>query len=331
MKPSELSAFLSRTIPAGLPVLITGAPGTGKSDIVTSACIAAGAELIISHPVVSDPTDYKGLPYAADGEAKFLPFGDLNRLIKATSRTVFFLDDLGQAPPSVQSACMQLILARRINGHMVSDQVTFLAATNRKQDRANVSGILEPVKSRFSTIIELTPDLDDWVNWALANGVPTELIAFIRFRSNFLFDFKPSADMKQSSCPRTITNAGKLLSLGFPEAQELEVFAGAAGEAFAVEFTAFLRMFRRMISPDAVLMSPDTAPIPDDISTLYALCTALARLVDVNSVDRFFRYCNRLPDEFSVMAVSDATRTKPELQNTRSFIDWTIKHKSVMV
>ncbi len=43
---------------------------------------------------------------------------------------VCLLDDLGQAPPAVQAAAMQLLLARRVNGHAVSDHVTFLAATN---------------------------------------------------------------------------------------------------------------------------------------------------------------------------------------------------------
>ena len=91
------------------------------------------------------------MPFVTDGQAEFLPFGDLRALIQADKDTVFFLDDLGQAPPTVQAAAMQLILARRINGHHVSDSVTFIAATNRKQDKAGVSGILEPVKSRFAT------------------------------------------------------------------------------------------------------------------------------------------------------------------------------------
>lgn len=63
MKPSQLYELLSRTIPAKLPVLIKGAPGIGKTDIVSQACKDAGAELIVSHPVVDEPIDYKGLPF----------------------------------------------------------------------------------------------------------------------------------------------------------------------------------------------------------------------------------------------------------------------------
>jgi hypothetical protein len=87
MKPSELSAFLRTTIGAKLPVLIKGAPGIGKTDIIKQACTKSQNELIISHLVVSDPTDFKGFPYVLDGEAHFLPFGDLNQLIQADSPT----------------------------------------------------------------------------------------------------------------------------------------------------------------------------------------------------------------------------------------------------
>lgn len=209
MTPSELQELLALAIPNRFPTLVTGAPGIGKSDIIAQATKDAGAELIITHPVVSDPTDYKGLPFASSGEAHFLPFADLKRLIDAKVPTNFFIDDFGQAPSAVQAAIMQLLLARRVNDHKVSDFVTFTSATNRKQDRAAVAGILEPVKSRFMTIVELECSTDDWVRWALTNGMPIELIAFIRYRPDLLHNFEPSKDLVNTPSPRTVAAVGK--------------------------------------------------------------------------------------------------------------------------
>ncbi len=330
MKPSQLKELLSKTIPAGLPVMIVGPPGVGKSDIVSQATSGTETELIVSHPVVDDPIDYKGLPGIIDGNAEFLPFGNLRKLVEAKKRTVCFLDDLGQAPPSVQAAAMQLILARRVNGHTVSPHVTFLAATNRKQDRAGVSGILEPVKSRFSAIIQLEPDMDDWIKWALSNNVPTELIAFIRFRPNLLFDFTPTADMTNSPCPRTVANVGKLMQIGIPKDLEYETFTGAAGEGFAAEFVGFLKIFRNLPNPDGVLMNPDSAKVPDDPATMYALCGALAARVSKNNMDRLCKYADRIPCEFNVLLMQDAVHRTPELQETRSFMEWASKNKEIL-
>jgi MoxR-like ATPase len=171
MRASELNKFLLFSIANKFPVLITGKPAIGKSDIIEQSCAEAKAELIISHPVVSDPTDFKGLPFASNGEAHFLPFGDLKKLIDAKKSTVFFLDDLGQAPAAVQASVMQLLLSRRINGFQVSEHVTFIAATNRREDKAGVTGMLEPVKSRFASIVELEVDTNDWCKWALGKGI----------------------------------------------------------------------------------------------------------------------------------------------------------------
>src|SRR5882724_8207438 len=137
VKPSQLRALLAKTIPAKLTILITGAPGIGKTDCEAQAC------------------------------------------------------------------AMQLILGRQIDGHRVSDEVVFIAATNRRGDRAGVSGILEPVKSRFATIVELVPDLNDWCVWAASTDIAPEVIAFLRFRPELFSYFKPTADLTNSPSPRT--------------------------------------------------------------------------------------------------------------------------------
>lgn len=326
LRPQQLSDLLAQTIKARLPVLVTGAPGTGKSDVVSQAARDAGADLIISHPVVADPTDAKGLPWPSkDGDhATFLPFGELAQAIKATKPTVWFLDDLGQASPAVQASFMQLLLARRINGHALSDKVTFVAATNRRSDRAGVSGILEPVKSRFATIVELQPSLDDWCNWALNASMPAEVIAFLRLRSELLHNFKASAEMENSPCPRTWAHVGKLVALGLPSELEFAAYTGAVGEGAAAEFTGFLRIFRDMPNPDGVLLDPMKAEIPKTPSALYAISAALAQRANPNNFERVATYATRLYDaghgEFGVLTIRDSYRRDAQICNTPAFI-----------
>ena len=73
MRPSELHVFLKAALAAKLPVLITGAPGIGKSEIVANAVHEAGAALILSHPAVADPTDPAPTPVEANVVANELP------------------------------------------------------------------------------------------------------------------------------------------------------------------------------------------------------------------------------------------------------------------
>lgn len=325
VSPSQLADILSETIAARLPTLITGAPGIGKSDVVSQATRKAGADLIISHPAVADPTDAKGLPWVGqDGDtATFLPFGELARAVKADRPTVWFLDDLGQATPAVQASFMQLLLARRVNGHILPDHVTFIAATNRRTDRAGVTGILEPVKSRFATIVNLVPSLDDWCSWAFGAGMPPVLIAFLRFRPDLLCAFEASADLTNSPVPRTWANAGRLLSLTLTPDLMTASLAGAVGAGAAAEFEAFRRLYATLPSIDGILVDPDAADIPTQPGTLYAVVTALGMRANPQVFGRIARYAERLMDaqhgEFAALLLRDAVRRDSAITHTTDF------------
>lgn len=333
MKPNQAIPVLEKLMTAKLPVLLTGAPGVGKSDIVEQARLNANCDLILSHPAVADPTDAKGLPWpdAQNNVANFLPFGDLKKALTATKPTVWFLDDLGQASPAVQASYMQLLLARRVNDHVLPDCVTFVAATNRRQDRAGVAGLLEPVKSRFVTIIGIEPDLDSWCMWAYKNGMPVELIAFLRLRESektpMLHVFEPSAELVNSRSPRTWASVGKLYNNGIMDLDKdiaLEVFGGAVGSAPATEFVGFVDLFRQIPNPDAVLLNPHNAAIPDGPSVLYALVSALVSRVTEANFGRFSEYAQRMFDkghgEFSTLMVRDALNVAPEIQHSPDFV-----------
>lgn len=329
MRAKKVIEFLTCAFTEGWSTMLKGPPGVGKTDCVIQAAAAAKCDLIIEHPVVADPTDPKGLPGIVDGKAEFLPFGNLRKMIEATKPTVVFLDDLGQAPAVVQAAYMQLILGRRINGHKVSDHVTFAAATNRREDKAGVTSILEPVKSRFVTIVDFTANVDDWSEWALANGVPAEVVAFVRFRPQLMLEpGSPTNDIVNRPSPRTITHLGKMFAKGW---KDLEVLAGAAGEQFATEFIGFIKVYLELPSIDGILLNPKSSPVPTGLSALYAVTTAVAAKATTQNAGRIMQYLVRLPKEFTVLGACDIQRKCPAALNNPEFIKWAAANQEVFV
>ena len=321
---TQLAKILAVAISASMPTLVVGAPGVGKTDAIEAAAHEAGCALIISHPVVSDPTDAKGFP-CADGEggAKFLPYGDLRAALEAKQPTLWFLDDLGQASPAVQASFMQLLLARRIGGHVLPDCITFAAATNRRQDRAGVAGILEPVKSRF-TILNLEPSLPEWCAWALKNGVPPLLVAFLRARPDLLSDFKPTADVSNSPNPRNWARAGKWMGL-VSEDLRMATLEGCVGVGAAGEFLSFLGMAEAFIDPAKIIADPEHAPIPPNLSVRHAVCAALAHLATDSNFAAIVTYSRRMSDaglgEFATLLISDAIKRHPTLAQHPGYVN----------
>ena len=333
MKPKQLEIFLELAIKNKMPILIKGAPGVGKTDILKSVCKKLNQKLIIEHPVVSDPTDYKGLPFAdhKNDIAHFLPFGNLKELIDAKKDTIFFMDDLGQAPPTVQAACMQLLLVRRINGHCVSNKVTFMAATNRQSDRAGVTGMLEPVKSRFASIVNLEPDLDDWIEWADDNNIPVELIAFLKFRPELLHKFEPTSDLINTPSPRTNHNVAKLMNINLSQEMEYEAYSGAAGEGYAAEFIGFLQMYRELPSIEAILKNPKGISVGENQAVLYAVTSALARKADKKNFNKIIEFSTTIPKEFSVILIKESIKLNPEVQKTPAYVKWITENSQVLL
>jgi hypothetical protein len=336
MYAKELKTLLGFTLENNFPVLIKGAPGIGKSDIVEQVCKEKGWKLVISHPVVADPTDYKGLPFASKDKsgidvAHFLPFGELIQLIETKEPLVYFLDDLGQATPAVQSAVMQLLLARRINGHRISSLVRFIAATNRREDKANVSGILEPVKSRFASIVELEVKTDDWIAWAAENSMPFELISFIQFRPELLNNFNPTRDIENSPCPRTVAYVGKMWNAGIPSGMQFEVIKGAAGKEFASEFTAFIKVYMTLPTINEILRDPINARLPENISGRYAITGAIADSMSEENIKSFMIYLERMDNELVVACLKMACIKSPEICSTMAFMKWAEKNSDLFI
>lgn len=322
MKAQHVEIILRKAIRARFPILITGAPGVGKTRMATSACEAEGNDLVLWQPVVDQPEDYKGLPANVDGRAEFLAYGQLRKLIEADRPTVAFFDDFGQAPAAVQAAAMQLLLARELNGQRVSEHVTFVVATNRKKDRAGVGGILEPVKSRFRTIIELEPDLDTLIRIAAKGGWHPTVPAFLRMRPDLLHAFVPTTEMTNSPSPRTWEFVSDWMNLDLDDDVRFDVIKGAVGEGAAAEFVAFVRMFEELPHVDAIILDPDGSPVPESNDLQWAVVGALAQAANKNTFANVFRYAQRLPSEKTVAMLRDAARRSPGLVATPTWLQY---------
>ena len=334
MKISECQKNLRPLLEMGDPFVYVGEPGVGKTQAIESAA-DIGWRVITFHPVVSDPTDFKGMPFAyMDGEnprAKFLPFSDLEQLIDANENTIAFFDDMGQGPLATQAAMMQLWLSRKINGHRISDRVVFAGATNRCEDKAGVAGMIEPLKSRC-VLIPFETDLNDWCEWAYnQEWMPAAVPAFLRFKPELLSKFKPTREITNSPNPRNWARLGKLLhnKLGGHE-----LLSGCVGEGAAAEFQAFKNIMDDLPNPDVIIKSPETADVPDKKpAVMYALMGALSHRAKPSTIDAIVRYLTRIPKEFSVLCIKDAlskNKKNAKFRSHEAIKRWSFDHAETL-
>ena len=124
--------------------------------------------------------------------------------------------------------------------------------------------------------------------------------------------------------PRSWEFVSRILKSGPDPSAEHELFAGAIGTGAATEFSAFIRLFRELPSIDAILLNPTQEPVPENAAAQYAVTSALARCASDTNFDRICLYLNRLPTEFRVLCVRDATLREPAIRSTAGFVKWAL-------
>jgi hypothetical protein len=241
------------------------------------------------------------------------------------------LDDLGQAVPAVQAAYMQLILGRRLNGHRLSDDVVFVAASNRQEDRAGVHKLITPLANRFSTHLDMEVSVPDWQEWALEHGIAPEVRAFINFRPDKLHSFRPDSGDRAFASPRSWEKMSKILGAGLPDALLPEAAKGCVGTGPAAEFMGFMRTYRDLPNIDDVLANPSTASVPQEPSVVYALCGAMAERLRSNPAlaGNYAIYASRMGEAYATVAFTDGFAVCPKMMRDQAAMEWCKAHREL--
>lgn len=310
---------------------IIGKPGGGKStlarDIVSELGIAP-ERITEFNPSLRDPVDIMGLP-KTDGEcSKWVPPAEFFRIRDdgTDQPCALVLEELSDAPIPMQNPLCRVILDRYAGELKLHPKLHIIATGNRTEDKSGATRMSTKLGNRMQTLT-FDENLDDWCSWALDNNIAVEMIQFLRFRPNLLSDFDPNRTINPT--PRSWAMANEVDPALTSDLYFANI-SGCVGEGAAAEYTGFKRIFENLPDVDGILMNPAKAAVPDDMPVLFALTGALAHRVSKDNFDRVCEYIGRMPPEFQVMCVLDSKKLKPEIVNTKAFVQWAVKNANVL-
>jgi hypothetical protein len=139
---------LGVAVAARVPVLLWGAPGTGKTSAIKAMAAALGlpCETVIAS--IREPSDFAGLPVVAEGKVIFAP-PRWARNLAMQERGVLFLDEISTAPPAVQAALLRVVLERVVGDLELPDGIVVVAAANPPEFAADGWDLSPPLANRF--------------------------------------------------------------------------------------------------------------------------------------------------------------------------------------
>lgn len=281
----RLKEAITLSMEAGIPLLIRGRPGIGKSAIVRQAAEAAAdkagrrfiewnaqpkaekenlltdaetrkktyiyADVRLSQ---YDSTDLKGLPDFGRDNATLTwrPMLLFAVMSKTESAGMLFLDELTNAAPSVQMAAYQLMNERAIGETTLADGVAILAAGNDAEDNCHILEMPLPLRDRLMEF-QLEADADAWIRWAAENGTHPTVIAYVAWKKADILHI--ADDGHKPTTPRGWARVSKLRKHGADAVLAAET---SVHPATAKTYAAFCKLEDK-ISVEEILAAPEKA------------------------------------------------------------------------
>lgn len=351
---SSPTQLLRDEMNAGQRVLLVGPPGVAKTALIHQTAKDCGFNMVIDtddgkqstvlRAGLMERVDLTGcmVPDGKKGITRQLPFSLIKSLQNTKEKTCLFVDDLGQAPMDTQASLMRLF-----DTNFLPPNVLIWAATNRPGDKAGVSSLCEPLRSRFdSAYIVPTPGqeekadggvmlcswkdyVDNWVDWAFDNNASPEIIAWHRSTNGkSLYNWKPNADPGLRMAD--FRSWGAMITRWNAGLRSLKQISAVIGKAVAAEFLAFTALSDKLPSPDQVWMDPLGAQIPTEPSAQYLISCVLSQQVTSTCIEAFIQYVTRMPRVMTAFAAKDAhRRLGSKVSSTKAWVTWYHKNQGL--
>lgn len=167
LKASEVS---------GIPVLLLGNPGIGKTVSVYHFAKIRGYETVLLRGNSSTPEEIMGYDTAPHDVTYEKPmaalhlrpswFEEILRNHKAGKRSLLFLDEITTAHEFVQAALLHLIFERKVGRESLPKDTLIVSAGNYSGNLSNTMALMPPVMNRFMiyNIVADHNDLDIFLN-----------------------------------------------------------------------------------------------------------------------------------------------------------------------
>jgi len=309
------------------PIFLWGPPGIGKSEVVAEITEELGGLMIDLRMAQMEPTDIRGIPFFNKelGKMDWAPPIDLpdEELASQYPIVCLFLDEMNSAAPGVQAAGYQLILNRQVGKYKLPDNVVIVAAGNRESDKGVTYRMPMPLANRFLHL-EMRADFASWQNWAVNKGIHKDVVGYLSFAKQDLYDFDSKSSSRAFPTPRRWCFVSDLLNDDDTDSDTLfNLVAAAVGEGLAVKFMAHRKIAGQMPEPSDILAGKVKDLKVKEISAMYSLtismCYELKDALDNKKVnnkqfhemaDNFFTYIMaNFETELVVMGAKIALKT----------------------
>lgn len=266
---------------AGLPVLLLGSPGIGKTTIAFAVACKLGLPYMEIRAAEFESVDFRGIPSIVDGKTKWNPPD-----FWPTEACVLNFDEVTQAPMELTSPLLKIFLGGAIGDYTLPPGTVIMATGNLASDRAGCSRLSSALRERC-IVINIEPMIGEWMDWFEKQPFYDETVhSFLKQNPSLFHSWDAKLDYNQPT-PRNWARVAKLLSFDPAE----ETVAGIIGKDVALSFFRYRRTFVKLPTVSDVILGKAKAPTSPALMTTF-----------VKDAAQFFKMAVESDDSDSVAA-----------------------------
>jgi hypothetical protein len=153
--------------------------------------------------------------------------------------------------------------------------VSIVAAGNRESDRGVTYRMPSPLANRMLHI-EMAVNFEDWQDWATKHEIHPDVVGYLTFAKNDLYDFDPRSSSRAFATPRSWTFVSNMLETETLQGSQLtDIITGSVGEGLAVKFVAHRDVAGKLPNPSDILSGKVKKLDTKEVSAMYSLITSL--------------------------------------------------------
>ena len=207
------------------PVLLLGAPGIGKTQIMEQAARECGVALVaytITHhtrqsaiglPFISKK-EYGGKEYSATEYTMSEIVASVYERMRATGlkEGILFIDEINCVSETLAPAMLQFLQCKTFGNHEIPEGWVIVAAGNPPEYNKSVRDFDVVTLDRVKKIT-VEPDYRVWKEYAYKENIHPAILSYLELRNNCFYQMETTIDGKQFATPRGWEDLSRLMEV----------------------------------------------------------------------------------------------------------------------
>ena len=207
------------------PVLLLGAPGIGKTQIMEQAARECGVALVAYTITHHTRQSAIGLPFISKKE-----YGDreysateytmseivasiYNRMSETgLSEGILFIDEINCVSETLAPAMLQFLQCKSFGNHEIPKGWVIVAAGNPPEYNKSVREFDVVTLDRVKKIL-VEPDYQTWREYAYKENMHPAILSYLELRNNCFYQMETTIDGKQFATPRGWEDLSRMMEV----------------------------------------------------------------------------------------------------------------------